>query len=188
MREALGRHVEACFAACFPQESTGREDPGAQDFIIKATQELQEARTMRGDCRPPPYVAPHPGEDGGLRVCIHIPGLNMSQESSQESKMRRSAILRHLALSSALGAVIGECLPAGSGTVGRVVGLSRRIGGAIGWKRRLDGEELLQQSFHLDLHSYGGRCASRLLHGLKQLAEVGAEVAKMQVAEDARRS
>ena len=23
-----------------------------------------------------PAVAPHPGEDGGLRVCINIPGLN----------------------------------------------------------------------------------------------------------------
>ena len=30
---------------------------------------------MRG-CRCLPAVAPHPGEDGGLRVCIDIPGLN----------------------------------------------------------------------------------------------------------------
>ena len=30
---------------------------------------------MRG-CRRPPAVAPHPGEDGGLRVCIDVPGLN----------------------------------------------------------------------------------------------------------------
>src|SRR4051812_6553225 len=30
---------------------------------------------MRG-CRRPPAVAPHPGEDGGLRVCIDILGLN----------------------------------------------------------------------------------------------------------------
>ena len=29
-----------------------------------------------------PAVAPHPGEDGGLRVCIDIPGLN--QAASQE--------------------------------------------------------------------------------------------------------
>ena len=29
-----------------------------------------------------PAVAPHPGEDGGLRVCIDIPGLN--QATSQE--------------------------------------------------------------------------------------------------------
>ena len=36
---------------------------------------------MRGNCRLP-AVAPHPGEDGGLRVCIDIPGLN--QAASQE--------------------------------------------------------------------------------------------------------
>ena len=30
---------------------------------------------MRGGRRLP-VVAPHPGEDGGLRVCIDIPGLN----------------------------------------------------------------------------------------------------------------
>ena len=30
---------------------------------------------MGGGCRLP-AVAPHPGEDGGLRVCIDIPGLN----------------------------------------------------------------------------------------------------------------
>ena len=30
---------------------------------------------MRG-CRRPPAVAPHPGEDGGLRVCVDVPGLN----------------------------------------------------------------------------------------------------------------
>ena len=29
-----------------------------------------------------PAVAPHPGEDGGLRVCIDIPGLNRA--ASQE--------------------------------------------------------------------------------------------------------
>ena len=29
-----------------------------------------------------PAVAPHPGKDGGLRVCIDIPGLNRS--ASQE--------------------------------------------------------------------------------------------------------
>ena len=32
---------------------------------------------MRGDRRPP-SAAPHPGEDGGLRVCIDIPGLNQA--------------------------------------------------------------------------------------------------------------
>ena len=36
---------------------------------------------MRGSSRLP-VVAPHPGEDGGLRVCIDIPGLN--QAASQE--------------------------------------------------------------------------------------------------------
>ena len=36
---------------------------------------------MRGS-RHLPAVAPHPGEDGGLRVCIDIPGLN--QAASQE--------------------------------------------------------------------------------------------------------
>ena len=30
---------------------------------------------MRG-CRRLPAAAPHPGEDGGLRVCIDVPGLN----------------------------------------------------------------------------------------------------------------
>src|SRR3954468_4683065 len=30
---------------------------------------------MRG-CRRLPAVAPHPGEDGGLRVCVDVPGLN----------------------------------------------------------------------------------------------------------------
>ena len=36
---------------------------------------------MRGSRRLP-AVAPHPGEDGGLRVCIDIPGLNRA--TSQE--------------------------------------------------------------------------------------------------------
>ena len=30
---------------------------------------------MRG-CRHPPAAAPHLGEDGGLRVCVDVPGLN----------------------------------------------------------------------------------------------------------------
>ena len=46
-----------------------------------ATQELQESRVMRGDRRLP-GVAPHPGEDGRLRVCIDVPGLNRA--ASQE--------------------------------------------------------------------------------------------------------
>ena len=81
-REALGHHVEACFAACFPREGTGRGAPGAQEFIVKATQELQEARTIRGDRRPPPGVAPRPGEDSELRVYFDISGLNRA--ASQE--------------------------------------------------------------------------------------------------------
>ena len=36
---------------------------------------------MRGSRRLP-AVAPHPGEDGGLRVCIDVPGLNRA--ASQE--------------------------------------------------------------------------------------------------------
>ena len=38
-----------------------------------------------------PAVAPHPGEDGGLRVCIDIPGLNQaaSQEQLWPSRMGR---------------------------------------------------------------------------------------------------
>ena len=67
--------MEACFTACFPQEGTGQGTPGAQEFIIKTTRKLQEARAIRGD-RHPPGVAPHTGEGGELRVCIDIPGLN----------------------------------------------------------------------------------------------------------------
>ena len=48
-REVLGHHVEACFAARLPQEGAGRGAPGAQEFLVKATQELQEARTICGD-------------------------------------------------------------------------------------------------------------------------------------------
>ena len=81
--------MEACFAARFPQEGTRRGTPSAQEFITKATQELQEARTIRGDRRPPPGAAPHPGEDGGLRVCIDIPGINRvaSQEQFWPSRV-----------------------------------------------------------------------------------------------------
>ena len=55
--------------------------PGAQEFIAEVSQELQEARAICGDRRLP-AVAPHPGEDGGLRVYIDIPGLNRA--ASQE--------------------------------------------------------------------------------------------------------
>ena len=67
--------------ARFPQEDTGRGAPSAQEFITKTTQELQELRVMHGDGRLP-GVAPHPGVDGGLRVCIDYPGLN--RVASQE--------------------------------------------------------------------------------------------------------
>ena len=55
--------------------------PTTQEFITKTTQELQEARAMRGDGRSR-GAAPHPGEDAGLRVCIDVPGLNRA--ASQE--------------------------------------------------------------------------------------------------------
>ena len=74
--------MEACFTARFPQESMRREAPSAQEFITKITQELQTPRAMRGDRRPLPGAAPHPGKDGGLRVCVDIPGLNRA--ASQE--------------------------------------------------------------------------------------------------------
>ena len=67
--------MEACFEARFPQEGARQEDPDPQEFVSKAIQELQESRVMKGVLRLP-AVAPHPGEDGGLRVCINIPGLN----------------------------------------------------------------------------------------------------------------
>ena len=80
-REALGHHLEACFATRDPQESTGQGVPTIQEFITKTTQELQDARAMRGDRRSR-GAAPHPGEDAGLRVCIDVPGLNRA--TSQE--------------------------------------------------------------------------------------------------------
>ena len=49
--------------------------PTTQEFITKTTQELQDARAMRGDGRSR-GAAPHPGKDAGLRVCIDVPGLN----------------------------------------------------------------------------------------------------------------
>ena len=67
--------MEACFEARFPQEGARQGGPNPQEFVSKAIQELQESRVMRGSRRLP-AVAPHPGEDGGLRVCIDIPGLN----------------------------------------------------------------------------------------------------------------
>ena len=90
MREALGHHLEACFAAHDPRESTGQGVPNTQEFITKTTQELQEARTMRGDSHSR-GAAPHPGEGAGLRVCIDVPGLNRaaSQERFWPSRVGR---------------------------------------------------------------------------------------------------
>ena len=44
-----------------------------------------------------PAVAPHPGEDGGLRVCVDIPGLNRtaSQELFWPSRAGRCEGLPH---------------------------------------------------------------------------------------------
>ena len=83
--------MEACFAARFPQEGTRHGAPSAQEFITKAIQELQEARTIRGDRRLPRGAAPHRSEDGGLRVCVDVPGLNRaaSQESFWPSRVGR---------------------------------------------------------------------------------------------------
>ena len=82
--------MEACFAARFPQENTGQGVPTTQEFITKTTQELQDARAMRGDSRSR-GGAPHPGEDAGLRVCIDVPGLNRaaSQERFWSSRVGR---------------------------------------------------------------------------------------------------
>src|SRR3954469_4866984 len=67
--------MEACLEARFPREGARQGRSDQQEFVNKAIQELQESRIMRG-CRRSPTVAPHPGEDGGLRVCVDIPGLN----------------------------------------------------------------------------------------------------------------
>ena len=67
--------MEACFEARFPQEGARQADPDPQEFASKAIQELHESKVMKGGRRLP-AVAPYPGEDVGLRVCIDIPGLN----------------------------------------------------------------------------------------------------------------
>ena len=67
--------MEVCFEACFPQEGARQGDPDPQEFVSKAIQELQESRVMRS-ARRLPAVAPYLGEDGGLRVCVDVPGLN----------------------------------------------------------------------------------------------------------------
>ena len=64
--------------------------PTTQEFITKTTQELQDARAMRGDSRSP-STSHHPGEGGGLRVGIDVPGLNRaaSQERFRPSRVGR---------------------------------------------------------------------------------------------------
>ena len=64
--------------------------PTTQEFITKTTQELQDARAMRGDSRSR-GAAPHPGEDVELRVYIFVPGLNRtaSQERFWPSRVGR---------------------------------------------------------------------------------------------------
>ena len=57
------------------------QGPNPREFVSKIIQELQESRVMSGS-RHLPVVAPHPGKDGGLRVCINVPGLNRA--ASQE--------------------------------------------------------------------------------------------------------
>ena len=68
----------------------GQGEPNPQEFITKAAQEFEESRVMRSNRRLH-GVAPHPGEDGGLRVCIDIPGLNRaaSQECLWPSRVGR---------------------------------------------------------------------------------------------------
>ena len=77
----LGHHLEACFNARLPQEGAKQGGPNPQEFVSEIIQEMQESRVMSGSRRLP-AVAPHPGKDGGLRVCIDIPGLNRA--ASQE--------------------------------------------------------------------------------------------------------
>ena len=56
----------------------GEGMPTTQEFITKTTQELQDARAMRGDSRSL-SAAHHPGEGAELRVCIDIPELNRAK-------------------------------------------------------------------------------------------------------------
>ena len=89
-REALGYHLEACFNTRFPREGARQGGPNPQEFVSEIIQELQESRVMSGSRRLP-AVAPHLGEDGGLRVRIDIPGLNRaaSQERLWPSRVGR---------------------------------------------------------------------------------------------------
>ena len=64
--------------------------PTTQEFIAKPTQELQDARAVRGDSRSQ-GAAHHPGEGAELPVCINVPGLNraVSQERFWPSRVGR---------------------------------------------------------------------------------------------------
>ena len=75
-REAFGHYVEACFNARFPGESAGRKASGAQQFIGKEVEEIQEARVLQGDRRPPWGAAHCHGKGKEFRVCIDISRLN----------------------------------------------------------------------------------------------------------------
>ena len=76
MREAPGHHVEERFRARFPREGIRREALGVQEFIGKAIEEIQEARVLQGDRRPPWGAAHCHGKGKEFRVCIDISRLN----------------------------------------------------------------------------------------------------------------
>ena len=69
--------------------------PNPQEFITKVTQELQESIVMR-DSRRLPGVAPHPGKDGGLRVCIDVLGLNRAASQERLWPSRVGVVRVHL--------------------------------------------------------------------------------------------
>ena len=88
--------------ACFPKEGMRQGGPNPHEFITKVTQELQESRVMRGSRRLP-GVAPHPGEDGGLCVCIDYPGLNrVALRSISGLRVWDDAWVRHTAMFACL--------------------------------------------------------------------------------------
>ena len=74
----------------FPSGRSEARRANPQEFVSEIIQELQESRVMSGSRRLP-AAAPHPGEDGGLHVCIDILGLNRaaSQERFWPSRVGR---------------------------------------------------------------------------------------------------
>ena len=68
--------MEACFSARFPGEGAGHEALGVQEFISKAVEQIQEARVLQGDRRPPTSGSHCLGEGKEFHVCIDILGLN----------------------------------------------------------------------------------------------------------------